>query len=50
MTETSPVMAFNTPMFNKYGTVGKLFPGMQARLEKVEGVDDGGRLFVKGPT
>ncbi len=50
VTETSPVVAFNTPMFNKYGTVGKLFPGMQARLEKVEGVDDGaGRLFVKGP-
>ncbi len=50
VTETSPVVAFNTPMFNKFGTVGKLFPGMQARLEKVEGVDDGaGRLFVKGP-
>ncbi len=50
VTETSPVLAFNTPMFNKFGTVGKLFPGMQARLEKVAGVDDGaGRLFVKGP-
>jgi acyl-[acyl-carrier-protein]-phospholipid O-acyltransferase / long-chain-fatty-acid--[acyl-carrier-protein] ligase len=49
VTETSPVLAFNTPMFNKFGTVGRLFPGMQARLEKVEGVDDGGRLFVKGP-
>jgi acyl-[acyl-carrier-protein]-phospholipid O-acyltransferase/long-chain-fatty-acid--[acyl-carrier-protein] ligase len=51
VTETSPVLALNTPMFNKFGTVGRLFPGMQARLEKVEGVDDGGagRLFVKGP-
>ena len=49
VTETSPVLAFNTPMFNKYGSVGRLFPGMQARLEKVEGVDEGGRLFVKGP-
>jgi acyl-[acyl-carrier-protein]-phospholipid O-acyltransferase/long-chain-fatty-acid--[acyl-carrier-protein] ligase len=50
VTETSPVLALNTPMFNKFGTVGKLLPGMQARLEKVAGVDDGaGRLFVKGP-
>ncbi len=49
VTETSPALALNTPMFNKTGTVGRLFPGMEAKLEKVEGVDEGGRLFVKGP-
>jgi acyl-[acyl-carrier-protein]-phospholipid O-acyltransferase/long-chain-fatty-acid--[acyl-carrier-protein] ligase len=50
VTETSPVLAMNTPMFNKFGTVGRLFPGMQARIEKIEGVDEGaGRLWVKGP-
>jgi acyl-[acyl-carrier-protein]-phospholipid O-acyltransferase/long-chain-fatty-acid--[acyl-carrier-protein] ligase len=49
VTECSPVMAFNTPMFNKFGSVGRLVPGLSSRLEKVEGVDEGGRLFVKGP-
>ena len=49
VTECSPVMALNTPMFNKFGTVGRLLPGMEVKLEKIEGVDEGGRLYVKGP-
>jgi acyl-[acyl-carrier-protein]-phospholipid O-acyltransferase/long-chain-fatty-acid--[acyl-carrier-protein] ligase len=49
VTETAPALALNTPMFNRFGTVGRLLPGIEARLEPVPGVEDGGRLYVRGP-
>ena len=48
-TETSPVVSVNTPLFPKKGSVGRLAPEVEVRFEPVPGVDDGGRLLVRGP-
>ena len=48
-TETSPVLALNTPMHNRPGAAGRLLPGMEHRLQPVDGIADGGRLLVRGP-
>jgi acyl-[acyl-carrier-protein]-phospholipid O-acyltransferase/long-chain-fatty-acid--[acyl-carrier-protein] ligase len=48
-TECSPVIAVNTPMHFRAGSVGQLLPGLEARLDAVPGITDGGRLHVRGP-
>ena len=47
-TECSPVISLNTPMANKNGSVGQLMPGIDHKLEPVDGVENGGALHVKG--
>ena len=48
-TECSPVMTANNGIFNKFGSIGKLLPGMQYKIEPVDGIESGGELCVKGP-
>jgi len=48
-TETSPILSLNTPMHNKPGTVGRLLPGIDHRLEAVSGIPGAGKLLVSGP-
>ncbi|MET0596896.1 MAG: AMP-binding protein [Mesorhizobium sp.] len=49
MTEAAPVVAVNTAIHGRDGTVGRLLPGMRLKLEPVDGISDGGRLFLSGP-
>ena len=48
VTEASPVISVNTPMHQKRGSVGRLLPDIEYRLDPVPGIDKGGRLWIKG--
>jgi len=48
-TECSPGISLNTPLSPRHGSAGRLLPGMEYKLTPVEGVPEGGRLFVRGP-
>ena len=48
-TETAPVIAVNTPMAYRSGTVGQFLPGLEYRLQAVPGIEHGGLLHVHGP-
>jgi acyl-[acyl-carrier-protein]-phospholipid O-acyltransferase/long-chain-fatty-acid--[acyl-carrier-protein] ligase len=48
-TETAPVIALNTAMHSRPGAAGRLLPGIEWKLEPVEGIAEGARLVVRGP-
>jgi acyl-[acyl-carrier-protein]-phospholipid O-acyltransferase / long-chain-fatty-acid--[acyl-carrier-protein] ligase len=48
-TETAPVIAMNTAMHTRAGTVGRFLPGIEWRLDPIPGIEHGGRLHVRGP-
>jgi acyl-[acyl-carrier-protein]-phospholipid O-acyltransferase/long-chain-fatty-acid--[acyl-carrier-protein] ligase len=49
VTETAPVLALSTWANAREGSAGRLLPGIEVRLEPVPGIDEGGRLWVRGP-
>ena len=48
-TETSPVISTNCPFASAPGSVGMMLPSMESRIEPVDGIAEGGRLWLKGP-
>jgi acyl-[acyl-carrier-protein]-phospholipid O-acyltransferase / long-chain-fatty-acid--[acyl-carrier-protein] ligase len=52
-TETSPVISVNTPGYNRPGSVGKVLPNVDVRMEHYEtgepcGVNEIGKILVRG--
>lgn len=52
-TETSPVVSVNTPEFNKPGSIGKVIPNVQVRIEHLDTGEECkpgevGKILVKG--
>jgi len=49
LTEASPVVAVNTAIHGRDGSVGRPVPGLSMRFQAVDGITDGGRLWISGP-
>jgi acyl-[acyl-carrier-protein]-phospholipid O-acyltransferase/long-chain-fatty-acid--[acyl-carrier-protein] ligase len=48
-TECGPALSTNVPLASRVGSAGRFLPGIEWRLDPVEGMRDGGRLLVRGP-
>ena len=48
-TECSPVITANNRIFNRFGSIGKLLPALEYKINHVDGIEKGGELWIKGP-
>ncbi|MEO0730242.1 MAG: hypothetical protein AAFY64_07665, partial [Pseudomonadota bacterium] len=48
-TECAPVLACNVPPSNTPGAVGALLTDIETRIDPVPGIEEGGKLSVRGP-
>lgn len=48
-TECSPLVCANNSIFNRFGSIGKIMPAMEYKIEPVPGIEKGGELVVRGP-
>lgn len=48
-TECSPVVSANNRIFNRFGSIGKLLPAIEYKIEPVPRIEKGGELVVRGP-
>ncbi len=49
VTEAAPMVAANTVARSRIGTVGRLLPGIEARLVPIPGFAEGQELWIRGP-
>ena len=49
VTECAPLVTANNHIYNRFGSIGKIVPGMKYKLEPVPGIEKGGELILKGP-
>jgi acyl-[acyl-carrier-protein]-phospholipid O-acyltransferase/long-chain-fatty-acid--[acyl-carrier-protein] ligase len=47
-TEATPVISVNSPMYYKAGSIGRVLPCLDVKLQSVEGIKDGAELVVRG--
>lgn len=47
--EEGPAVSINVPGANRFGTMGRLLPGMEAKWEQIPGYEKGAKLLLRGP-